>query len=179
MEAPVIVTPRLVLRPVDIEDAAAIVEVMSPGVTRWLASWPDSMTQTVARERIAESRAATARGDHIWWGVIHRADQRLIGKFSGGLTEADRRRLDISYHIAEAYQGAGYMREAAQAAIAALWRLFDIDAIEAGAQVENAGSFRVMRALGMTPVGERDVYSSARERIERCRFYELLRPAPS
>jgi RimJ/RimL family protein N-acetyltransferase len=161
---------------VEIEDAAAIVEVMSPAVTKWLASWPSPTTEAFASERIAEARAATERGGHIWWALIHRADQRLIGGFGCGLSEADPRRMEVSYHIAEAYQGAGYMREAAEAAIAAIWRLFDIDAIEAGAQIENAASFKLMRAMGMTPIGERDVYSSARDRIEPCSFYELLHP---
>ncbi len=176
MDAAVIVTPRLMLRPVDIADAAAIAEVMSPAVTRWLASWTDPTTQAFARERIAGSIAARAAGGHIWWAVIHGAEQRLVGGFGCGLCEAAPRRMEISYHIAEAYQGAGYMREAAQAAIAAIWRLFDIDAIEAGAQVENADSFGLMRTLGMTPIGERDVYSAARDRVEPCRFYELRRP---
>jgi RimJ/RimL family protein N-acetyltransferase len=162
---------------VEIEDAAAIVEVMSPAVTKWLASWPNPMTETFARERIAGSIAATARGGHIWWAVIHQSDQRLIGGFGCGLTEADPRRMEISYYLAEAYQGAGYMHEAAQAAIAAIWRLFDVDAVEAGAQVANEASFGLMRALGMKPIGERDVYGSARGRTELCRFYELLRPA--
>jgi len=160
----------------EIKDAPALVQVMSPAVTRWLASWPNPMTQAFASERIAESRAATPRGGHIWWAVIHQADQRLIGGFRCGLTEADPRRMDIGYYIAEAYQGAGYMREAADAAIDAIWRLFDVDVIEAGAQIENAASFSLMRAMGMTPIGDRDVYSSARDRIEPCRFYALLRP---
>ncbi len=177
MDPRVLVTPRLTLRPVEIEDAAAIAEVLTPEVTRWLASWPNPMTEVVARERIAGSIAATPRGGHIWWAVIHQTDQRLIGGFRCGLTEADPRRMDIGYYIAEAYQGARYMREAAEAAIAAIWRLFDIDAIEAGAQIENTGSLKLMRSLGMTSIGTRDVYASARDRIEPCRFYELLRPA--
>ena len=175
-EALVLVTPRLTLRPVEIGDAAAVAEVMSPAVTKWLASWPSPMTEGFARERIAASIAATSRGGHIWWAVIHRLDQRLVGGFGCGLTEADPRRMEISFHIAEAYQGGGYMREAAEAAIDAIWRLFDIDAIEAGAQVENLASFGLLRAMGMTPIGERDVYASARDRFERCSFYERLRP---
>jgi len=176
MEAPTIVTPRLTLRPVEVEDATAIADLMSPTVTRWLASWPNPMTEGFARERIEQSRAAAARGGHIWWGLIHRTDHRLIGGFSGGLMQTDPRRMEIAYHIAETYQGAGYMREAAQAAIVAIWRLFDIDAIEAGAQIANAASFGIMRAVGMTPIGDRYVYSSARDRIEPCLFFELLRP---
>ncbi len=175
-EATVLVTPRLMLRPVEIGDTAAVVEVMSPTVTKWLASWPNPMTETFARERIVASMAATARGGHLWWAVIHKADQRLIGGFGCGLTKADRRRMEVSYHLAAAYHGAGYMGEAAQAAIASIWRLFDVDAIEAGAQIENEASFGLMRALGMTPIGTRDIYSSARDRFEPCRFYELLRP---
>ncbi len=176
MEAAVIITPRLTLRPMDMEDAAAIVEVMSPAVTKWLASWPNPTTEDFARERIAGSIAATAQGDHIWWAIMHQLDQRLIGGFRGELCTGDPRRMEIGYYMAEAYHGAGYMREAAQAAIAAIWRLFDIDVIEAGAQIANEASFKLMRALGMTPIGTRDVYGSARERTELCRFYELSRP---
>jgi RimJ/RimL family protein N-acetyltransferase len=179
VEAPILETPRLTLRPVEIDDAAAIAQVMTPEVTRWLASWPNPTTPAFARERVAQSRAATARGGHVWWGLIHRADQRLIGGFSGGLTPTDARRMEIAYHIAQAYQGLGYMREAAQVAMDAIWSLFDIDAIEAGAQVANAASFGLMQAMGMTPIGDRHIYGSARDRVEPCRFYELLRPAAS
>ncbi len=87
--------------------------------------------------------------------------------------------MDVGYYIAEAYQGAGYMREAAEAAISAIWRMFDVDVIEAGAQIENVGSLKLMRGLGMSPIGERDVFGSARNRIERCRFYALRRPTAS
>ncbi len=179
MESTVLVTPRLRLRPVEIEDAAAIVAVMSPAVTRWLASWPDPTTEAFTRKRIAGSIASKEGGGDLWWAIIHQADLRLIGGLGCGLSEANPRRMEIGYHIAEAYQGAGYMREAADAAIAAIWLLFDVDAIEAGAQIENTASFSIMRALGMTPIGDRDVYSSARDRIEPCRFYELLRPTAS
>jgi len=177
VDGAVIVTPRLTLRPVGIEDAGAIAQVMSPAVTRWLASWPNPTTEAFARERIAGSIAARDRGGHIWWAIIHNVDQRLIGGFRGELVEADLRRMEIGYYISEAYQGAGYMREAAHVAIATMWRLFDIDAIEAGAQIANEASFGLMLALGMTPIGTRDVFSSARARTDLCGFYELSRPA--
>jgi len=48
--------------------------------------------------------------------------------------------------------------------------------MEAGAQLGNEASFKVMKALGMTPVGERPVYSSVRDRHEPTMFYELRRP---
>ena len=67
------------------------------------------------------------------------------------------------------------MREIGPAVTAAGFTLLGVDAIRAGAQVGNRESFAVMRLCGMTPVEERLVRASARDRDELCRFYEVRR----
>jgi ribosomal-protein-alanine N-acetyltransferase len=67
------------------------------------------------------------------------------------------------------------MHEAAPATVAAAFARLGLDVIEAGAQPGNAASFAVMRACGMQPIGERDVFAAARGRHERCMFYEVRR----
>lgn len=163
------------MRPIATTDAPALARNLTPAVTRWLASWPDPMTLEIALARIERSRSAMRRGGHVFYALERREDRRVIGGFSGGLTD-DRARMEIAYHLAEDCHGAGYMREASQAALAAIWRLMPIQAIEAGAQVANQASFAVMEAMGMTAIDERMVYSPVRERDEAYRFYELRRP---
>lgn len=173
---PVIETQRLILRAIEPGDAAALAANLTPAVTRWLASWPDPMTPEIALARITRSQAAMRRGGHVFYVLERRSDHRVIGGLSGGITAADRQRMELAYHLAEDCQGSGYMGEAARAALPVLWSLIPVQVMEAGAQIANAASFGVMKAMGMTPIGERLVYSSARDREEASQFFEVRRP---
>lgn len=174
---PIVQTARLRLRAFEPGDAADLCRNMTPGVTRWLASWPDPVTQDYALARIARARAGMARGVSLFYALERIEDARVIGGLGGGLVAEDPARLEVSYHLAEDCHGAGYMGEAVRAALPVIWRLMPVQAIEAGAQVANAASFAVMRAMGMAPAGERMVHSSARGREELTGFYEIRRPA--
>lgn len=172
---PIIETERLRLRALEPSDADDMAANMTPAVARWLASWPSPMSRDAALARIERSRAAIASGGYAFYALTRRADGRMIGGFGGGLTPQDPRRMEISYHLAEDCHGQGLMREATSAAVPMLWRLLPAEVMEAGAQIGNEASFKVMKALGMTPVGERLVYSPVRDRQEPTLFYELRR----
>lgn len=173
---PVIETERLRLRALEASDADDMAANMTPAVADWLASWPSPMSREAALARIERSRAAIRAGGYAYYALIRRADGRMIGGFGGGLVPEDHRRMEISYHLAEDCHGQGLMREASLAAVPMLWRLLPADVMEAGAQLGNEASFRVMQAMGMTPSEERLVYSSVRDRHEPTMFYELRRP---
>ena len=173
---PVIDTERLRLRALETTDADDMAANMTPAVTRWLSSWPSPLSREAALARIERSRAAIRTGGYAFYALTRRSDGRMIGGLGGGLRPDDRRRMEISYHLAEDCHGQGYMREAASAAMPVLWRLIPAEVMEAGAQLENQASFAVMAALGMTPADERLVYSSVRERYEPTQFFELRRP---
>ncbi|WP_312166924.1 GNAT family N-acetyltransferase [Phenylobacterium sp.] len=173
---PHIETARLTLRPIEPRDAPALARNLTSAVTQWLASWPDPMTPEIALARIERSRSAMRRGGHVFYALERREDGRMIGGFSGGLTAGDLTRMEIAYHLAEDCHGLGYMREASQAALDAIWERLPIEAVEAGAQITNSASFAVMKAMGMTAIDERMVYSPVRDREEAYRFYELRRP---
>lgn len=108
--------------------------------------------------------------------VEGRSEGAVIGWVHVLCTRENPRRATMGYWTGEAHQGRGYMREAAAALASAAFGSMDIDAIEAGAQPGNAGSFAVMRALGMRPAGERMVFAPARGREELCLYRELPRP---
>lgn len=174
---PVIETERLRLRAFELSDADDMAANMTPSVTRWLASWPSPMSRDDAIARIERSRAAIRAGGHAFYALVRRSDDRVIGGVGAGLVREDPRRMEISYHLAADCHGQGFMREATQAAIPMLWRLLPAEVMEAGAQLGNGASFKIMKAMGMTPIDERLVYSSARDRHEPTLFYELRRPA--
>jgi ribosomal-protein-alanine N-acetyltransferase len=72
----------------------------------------------------------------------------------------------VGYWLGEKHHGKGYMKELAPVALAAAFKLLDVEVIEAGAQPENTASLAVMRGCGREFTGERMVYAPARKREE-------------
>lgn len=169
-------TARLKLRCVRPADAARTSAMMTPAVSRWVASWPMPFTPEMAAERIAAAREAAERGKALPFAVERRSDGVLLGWVGVNRDATDARRGVLGYWLGEDYHGHGYMREAAPAAVAAAFERLDLEVIEAGTQPGNAASLAVLRGCGMAPAGERMVFAPARARDEPCLFYEAARP---
>lgn len=170
-------TARLTLRCVRPGDAAPTSAMMTPAVSRWVASWPVPLTTRMAAARIAVARQAAAAGRALPFAVERRSDGALLGWAGVEHDAADGSRGALGYWLGEAHHGHGYMREAAPAIVAAAFARLGLAVIEAGAQPGNTASFAVLRACGMVPVGERAVFAPARGRAESCLFHETARPA--
>ena len=111
------------------------------------------------------------------YAIERLADGLVIGGFGGGARD-QRTRVEIGYHLAEAAHGQGYMGEAAQAGLSALWSLLPAaETIEAQAHPDNAASRAILTKLGMRFVGERPVFASARDAWEPGCWYEIDRPS--
>ena len=174
---PVLVTPRLRLRCWRLSDATVLSANMTPKVSRWLSSWPDPTSPELALQRIVEARAGVSQGWHVSYAIERLADDLVIGGFGGGAKD-QRLRVEIGYHLAEGAHGQGYMTEAAQAGLAALWSLLPaVETIEAQAHPDNAASRAILSKLGMRLVGERLVFASARDAWEPGCWYEIDRPS--
>ena len=65
IETPLLRTDRLRLRPPRPEDAPSLAALMTPGVSRWMGSWPAPLTPEMAEARIASVLNAMAGGDTI------------------------------------------------------------------------------------------------------------------
>lgn len=172
-----VTTARLRLRSPEPHDASAVAPLMTPGVSRWLATWPSGMTESEAAARIGASLDATATGDALHYVVTRREDEAIVGWIRIERSEPDGARGELGFWLAEAFHGKGYMTEAAAAACATAFKLLGLTAIEAGAQPLNTASHRVLQKLGMQPIGERAVYAALRNAFETCLYFELSAPA--
>nr|WP_269153977.1 GNAT family N-acetyltransferase [Methylobacterium currus] len=172
--APPAPTPR---RPVAPEDAEATSAMMTPAVSQWLASWPLPFTVAMARERIATARATAESRQALSLAVTARDTGELLGWIMLHRTREDPRKAALGYWLGEAHHRRGYLREAANALlpVAVAWR--DVDRIEASAQPENASSFAVMRACGLTFRREAVIHAPARNRQELVHVYVVARDA--
>ena len=172
---PMIETARLRLRCVKPEDAAATAALITPAVSQWVARWPHPFTTDMAAARIADSCAAAAAGNELPFALVEKSLGVLIGWLVIHRHSQDHSRGSFGYWLGEGYHGQGYMREGAPPALDYGFTLLGLDVIEAGAQLDNAASFAIMRACGMSPVGQRMSPAPARGRYELCRFYEVHR----
>jgi ribosomal-protein-alanine N-acetyltransferase len=173
--SPVVETARLRLRTVHERDAAAAARLMTPAVSRWLASWPSALDEPGAAARLRRMREATLQGQALCLAIEGRDDGVLMGLVLIVRAKYDARRGDLGYWLGERFHRRGYMAEAAAAAVAEAFIRLDLDAIEAGAQPANEASLAIMRRLGMRPIDERPVWAEARGREERCAYYEITR----
>ena len=172
---PVLHTARLRLRVVEEQDAPVAAQLMTAAVSQWLASWPSPLDEAGAAARLRRMRDATLQGQALCLALEPREGAGLMGVVLVVRTKYDTRRGDLGYWLGEPFHRRGYMAEAAAAAVAEAFVRLDLDAIEAGAQLENAASLALMRRLGMRPIDERPVWADARGREERCAYYEIRR----
>jgi len=121
--------------------------------------------------RVKAVRTATQAREAM--GCVVERGNEVVGWIEVYRPQRTARSAQLSFWIGKAHQGRGYAREAARHLVPEAFRFLGVTTIEAGAQLENDGSFAVMRALGMRYVEEREVFAASRGRQEVCRFYAL------
>jgi ribosomal-protein-alanine N-acetyltransferase len=168
---------RVRLRCPEAADAAALARMVTPAVSQWLLSWPDSIEMEEVGERIKKARAAVIGGGALFFVIELKPERTPIGWISVIRWNDYSRVGAVGYWMGEAYHGHGYMTEAARAMFGVAFTHLGLDVIEAGANPRNAPSLAVMRRLGMIPARERMMWAASRGRNERCIFFELTRAA--
>ncbi len=112
---PTLDTLRLHLRLVAPDDAEATSALMTPAVSRWLASWPLPFTVAMARERIALAHALADSGQALSLAMTARDTGALLGWIMLHRSRDDSRTATLGYWLGEAHHRRGYLREAANA----------------------------------------------------------------
>lgn len=176
-ELAVVETPRLRLRCAEPRDADALAAMMTETVSRRLASWPVPYTPLMALDRIAGVRMAASTRRSLPLVLERRSDGAVMGWISVSRAPGDEATALITYWLGEAYQGHGYMREAAPAVLAEAFAVMDVARVRAAVQADNGASLSVVRLLGMAPLGEGRIWCPARGQEESCLWFELERPA--
>lgn len=168
-------TQRLRLRSPTPADAAMVAQLLSPAVSRWLAAWPQPLTEAVAGQKITAAQEEIEAGLALCYLMERQADHAIMGWFKVSRSEHNPGLGDLSYWLNECYHGHGYATEALLGLLPLAFEQLNLDEIEAGAQLENTASFAVMKKLGMKACGRRAVWAPTRNREEYCDFYSLSR----
>ncbi|NDZ77257.1 GNAT family N-acetyltransferase [Streptomyces sp. SID10853] len=156
-----LVTARLVLHPLTVDEAERLVAGRAAEGDRWAAAYPTAGDISAARRFLAACAAGGAPHPGAY-EIRRRGDAYAIGGVDFHGPPDEEGSLTIGYGLVPAAQGKGYASEAVRAVLNSA-RARGFTRVKGDADHENAASHRVMTAVGMTLTGQ----------DERVKYYEV------
>lgn len=146
-------TPRLVLRPLEPDDAAGMFAIFSDReVMRYWSTVPwESME--FAESFVKNDRAAMAAGEYLRLGIVRRDDEALIGMCTLFHFVPQCRRAEVGYGLARGAWGQGYMHESVGRLLAYGFEELALNRVEADIDPRNEASARSLLRLGFLKEG--------------------------
>jgi ribosomal-protein-alanine N-acetyltransferase len=149
---PALETPRLVLRELRPDDAAAAFAFYAdPDVVRYYDSPLARVEQ--ARQEIAHHRRRFETGEAIRWGIVVKGEGRVAGTCGYLARDTACRHAMLSYVLARRHWNKGLMTEALGAVVRFGFERYGLHRIEAQVAVPNRASLRVLQKLGFRQEG--------------------------
>ncbi|KJH71904.1 GNAT family N-acetyltransferase [Aliterella atlantica] len=146
---PVLETQRLLLRSLNLNDAVDIFEYAADPQVSQYATWSAHQSINQSKQFI-ESVIAQYRNHQLAaWGIVCKADNKVIGTCGFTNWIATARRAEIGYALSSKYWGQGYMPEAVRLLFGFGFCLMKLNRIEAKCVIANTASARVMEKVGM------------------------------
>jgi RimJ/RimL family protein N-acetyltransferase len=149
-----LLTPRLELDPLTIEDAHEMVDVLAdPGLYRFTGGEPPTLVQLRDDYRRMVAGPGPGSGEEWWnWIVRRRADGRAVGTVQATIV-TERRTADIAWVIGTRWQGHGHATEAARALVGWLQGR-GLVTITAHVHPDHGASAAVAARAGLEPTDE-------------------------
>jgi len=115
------------------------------------------------------------RRELVDWGIVHKAEKKLIGTCGYVEWSMTHSRGEIGYVLDRKYWNQGYMSEAVNAIMEFGFREMLLNRIEAKCEVHNIGSARVMEKVGMQLEGILRQQLFVKGRYWDLKIYSILR----
>lgn len=160
---PALITDRLLLRPFEHEDAAALALILGEAsVAGAMCSVPLPFTRLHAAARILMARAGEAAGQSVHWAIEDR-DGELAGLIT--LTRDLNEVVELGFAVSPACQRQGYACEALAAALSWTRRAGLARAVIARVAQDGQPAGGLLRKLGFAVSGTSPRWSEARNTI--------------
>jgi ribosomal-protein-alanine N-acetyltransferase len=172
---PTLITKRLLLRRLYIEDAEALFDILScEKAMVYYGIFPLDHVG-LAKWFIEQYQSGFIDRRLIRWGIIERESNQFIGSCGfQGLNEASSR-SEIGYELHPDAWQKGYMQEALKAIISWGFESFELNRIEALIYPENTASAHTVEKLGFTKEACLKEYAYFRETFTDLDLYRLLK----
>jgi RimJ/RimL family protein N-acetyltransferase len=175
MQQPTLKTARLILRPFDLGDAAAVQRLAGDrAIADTTLLIPHPYQDGMAEEWISAHGPKFEAGEMAVFAVVLRETGELVGAVGLGI---NRRfdRAEMGYWVGKPYWRRGYCTEAAKAGMGFGFANYNLHRVFATHFVRNPASGRVMQKLGMTYEGTLRQHAKRWERFEDLKVYGVLR----
>lgn len=165
-----IVTERLFMRPVCVEDLDRIVQLLNNfNVSKTLSSVPFPYTIDDARKFIAaKMKEMYEDNSAVVLSILDRKSGQLMGKIG---YNSDR----LGYWLGEQYWGQGFVKEALHTFVHFLFNVCHLDEIKVSAMPSNKASVRLIEGINAVPTIREEIYCTAIQKMEIIQSYKLTR----
>ena len=171
-------TPRLILRKIQMSDAADIYEYSrDPQVSRHVL-WEAHHSIHDSRGYIRYIHRQYRNGDPSSWGITLRSNGKLIGTIGYMWWNETNRSAEVGYSLSRAYWNQGYMTEALREVIRFGFEEMNLNRIEAQHELTNPASGKVMEKVGMRQEGVLRSRLYNKGRFVDVALYAILRGDP-
>jgi RimJ/RimL family protein N-acetyltransferase len=163
------VTSPVALRRATLDDAPALAALLCPEISCWLADWPDSMDEALAREQIARELKAAEDGTSLPMVIELAAPGQapvVAGWFRLRLAPHDQDLAVMTCWLGRDFQGLGAAKGAVAEALKIVTPELGASRVGAYSMRTNKRSIRVLEECGLRFAGERTVPVPARGRVE-------------
>jgi RimJ/RimL family protein N-acetyltransferase len=149
----IIDTKRTRLRPLRIEDSAAMFELYAdPEAMKYWSNQPVS-DLAGAEKLVQDDIDWVAGGNAVLWAITEHGSDKALGKCVLFQFSKENGRAEIGYALNRSHWGQGLMTEIASAVIDYAFNELDLHRIEADSDTENEGSIGLLEKLGFQHEG--------------------------
>jgi len=152
-EIPVLETPRLRLRPLELEDAAGIFAIHSD--PQALEYWGNDLISlpSEAATLVQANLEWVEAGQCYYWAIEQKAIAGLIGTCTLFRIDDQNRRAEAGYILNREYWEQGLMSEAVEVMIDYAFNTLELHRLEADTDPENAASLALLKKFGFKREG--------------------------
>lgn len=150
---PRLTTHRLVLRPLNMEDATALFEARGDPEAMLYWDWPPQQSVDQVAKIIADHGKVIAAGEVLWWAVAREAGGPAIGECDLSEIDEHNKRAEIGFLFRRASWGKGYAREAMTAVVEHAFETMKLERLSARIHAGNERGRRLLEKLGFSHEG--------------------------
>lgn len=153
LPVPDLETARLLVRRLRMDDAPAMLEILSdPETTRYWGR--PAMTELPQAEQYTRENLRWMDDGHcLYWGIEEKASGRMIGTCTLFKLDLDNQRGEIGYLLNRSFWRRGLMKEALGSVIAHAFDGMQLHRLEADIDPENIASIRLLEGFGFQHEG--------------------------
>lgn len=147
-------TERLALRRFQLEDAEAFYQnVTSDSKVNKFLTWSLHKSEEETRELIIDWVERYENPERYCWAIVLKETGQIIGTIAAPTVKNRTETVEVTYGIGSAWWGLGIVTEALIEVIRYLFEEIKVNRIEAGYDVNNPASGRVLEKVGMQKEG--------------------------